>query len=71
MHLYDESFVRDYILTFHDDNWESRIAKYNIRYLLLPKDDERVATMIQDARASEDWALLYEDDVSILFEKRS
>lgn len=70
VHLYDESFVRDYILVFRDENWESRIARYDIRYLLLPKDDELAASMIEDARASQNWVLLYEDDISILFEKQ-
>lgn len=70
VHLYTESFVRDYILTFHDDSWESRIAKYDIKYLLLPKDDENAESMMEDARSSEDWGLLYEDDVSVLFKKQ-
>lgn len=70
VHLYDESFVRDYILIFHDDRWEARIAKYDISFLLLPKDDENAESMIEDARRSENWTLLYEDDISILFEKR-
>ncbi len=71
VHLYNESFVRDYILTFHDDNWESRIAKYDIKYLLLPKDDSRAESMIQDARRSEHWVLLYEDEHSVLFERQA
>jgi hypothetical protein len=70
VHLYDESFVQDYILTFHDDNRESRLAKYDIKYLLLPKDDTSAASIIEDARESENWVLLYEDDISVLFEKR-
>ncbi|MFQ5593342.1 MAG: hypothetical protein ACE5HA_04270 [Anaerolineae bacterium] len=70
VHLYNESFVRDYMLTFYDDNWESRIAKYDIKYLLLPKDDSRAETMIEDAQGSENWALLYEDEHSVLFEKQ-
>ncbi|MFQ5342278.1 MAG: hypothetical protein ACE5F6_12100 [Anaerolineae bacterium] len=70
VHLYDESFVQDYMLTFYDDDWESRIARYDIRYLLLPKDDSRAETMIKDARSSENWTLLYEDEHSVLFEKQ-
>lgn len=68
VHLYDQSFVRDYLSTMQDDNWEARIAKYDIEYLLLPRDDESYANMIGDARTSEQWLLLYEDDVSVLFE---
>ncbi|MBS1253222.1 MAG: hypothetical protein MAG451_02271 [Anaerolineales bacterium] len=71
VHLYDEDFARDYILTFHDDNWESRIAKYDIQYLLLPKDDEGAASIVADARSAEAWTLLYEDEVAVLFERRT
>ena len=70
VHLYDKSFVEDYILAFHDENWESRIAKYDIQYLLLPKDDELAASMLAAARESQNWVLLYEDDISVLFEKQ-
>jgi hypothetical protein len=68
VHLYDESFVQDYVLTLHDEQWESRLAEYDIKYLLLPKDYESSRSMIEDARASASWTLLYEDDISILFE---
>jgi len=70
VHLYDESFVQDYILVFHDDNWESRLAKYDITYLLLPQDDELSGSMVEDARSSKNWIPLYEDKISVLFEKR-
>ncbi|MFQ5858042.1 MAG: hypothetical protein ACE5LU_20755 [Anaerolineae bacterium] len=70
VHLYDEATVRDYISVFHDDNWESRIAKYDIEYLLLPKDDQKTESMIKRARGSTNWTLRYEDEISILFEKQ-
>ena len=71
VHLYPLSFVQDYILVFHDDRWESRLAKYDIQYLLLQKDDEKCRSMIEDARNSQKWTLLYEDDLSVLFAKGS
>lgn len=70
VHLYDEDFVHNYILTLHDDDWEDRIAEYDIRYLLLPAEDEQFETMVTDARASGNWKLLYEDAVAVLFERR-
>ena len=70
VHLYSSSLVQDYILVFHDQNWESRLSKYDIQYLLLPKDDQNSKVMIEDARNSENWTLLYEDDISVLFERR-
>nr|MBC7243930.1 hypothetical protein [Chloroflexota bacterium] len=69
VHLYPFSFVRDYILTFHDDHWEERLAKYGIQYLLLPKEEE-TQSMIEGARDSERWTLLYEDDISVLFARK-
>ena len=71
VHLYGRSFVQDYILAFHDDRWESRLAKYDIRYLLLPKDDKNAASMIKDAQGSANWKLTYEDSISVLFEKQT
>jgi hypothetical protein len=71
VHLFDEAFVREYVLIMHDPSWESRLAKYDIRYLLLPKDTPSFSNMIQSARESEGWALLYEDELSVLFVKRS
>ncbi len=70
VHLYDESLVRDYRQAFWDEHWESRLAKYDIQYLLLPKDDENSASMINDARGSSNWMLLYEDRISVLFERQ-
>jgi hypothetical protein len=68
VHLYPLEFVQDYILALHDDQWELRLAKYDIRYLLLPKGDALCASMVQDAQSSPRWKLLYEDDLSVLFE---
>ena len=70
VHLYDGAFVRDYILTFQDAGWESRLAEYDIEYLLLPKGDENSQSIIRDAQASANWILLYEDALSVLLKKR-
>ena len=69
VHLFGEAFVRNYLLTWHDRHWEERLEPYDIRYLLLSKDEETNAQMIESARASSHWRLLYEDEHSVLFEK--
>jgi len=67
VHLYDEQLVKDYILAFQDEHWEARLAKYDVHYLLLSRHDDNAQSMIEDARASERWSLLYEDEDSVLF----
>jgi hypothetical protein len=67
VHLFDASFWAEYLLTFRDEHWESRLANYDIQYLLLPKGDQMAGAMISDAHASPNWRVLYEDDKSILF----
>ena len=67
VHLFDEQLVKDYILAFQDENWEARLAKYDIQYLLLSRHDDNAQSMIGNARASERWSLLYEDEDSLLF----
>ena len=68
VHLFDASVVRDYRLAFNDSHWDERLARYEIRYLLLSKDEDENRMMIETAGASGAWRLLYEDSVSILFE---
>jgi hypothetical protein len=70
VHLFDGAFVAEYILTFYDENWESRLAQHDIKYLLLPKDDDNSKSMTEAARGSMHWTLLYEDDISVVFEKQ-
>jgi hypothetical protein len=36
---------------------------------LLEKDDDKSQQMIEDARTSPNWRLLYEDELSVLFER--
>lgn len=71
VHLFDRSIARDYLLTFVDPHWEERLAKYDIRYLLLSRSSEDQEAMIASARASPRWRLRYEDVESVLFEKET
>ena len=69
VHLFGESFVRDFQMTFADAHWEERLAPFNIRYLLLSKTagESDGGGIIKDARKSSSWRLLFEDETSILF----
>ena len=68
VHVFEASVIRDYRLAFFDSHWEERLAKYDIRYLLLSKDEEENHMMTDTARASAGWRALYEDEESVLFE---
>jgi hypothetical protein len=68
VHLFDASVVRDYRLAFNDSHWDERLARYEIKYLLLSKDEDENRMLIESARASDGWRLIYEDSVSVLFE---
>src|SRR5262249_28645127 len=68
-HLFDESFVRDYLAVFDDTHWEERLARYDIRFLLLSKKEGDNQRLIREARGSRRWRVLYEDALSVLFEK--
>ena len=69
VHLFDNSVVRDYRLAWNDSHWEERLARYDIKYLLLSKDEDENRMMLEAARASDAWRLLYEDSTSVLFER--
>jgi hypothetical protein len=69
VHLFDDSVIRDYRLSFHDSHWDERLARYDIKYLLLSKDEDENRMMIETARASSAWQSVYEDSGSILFER--
>jgi hypothetical protein len=68
VHLFDNSVIKDYRLAFNDPHWDERLASYDIKYLLLSKDEDENRMMIETAGASDAWQVLYEDPVSILFE---
>lgn len=71
VHLFGLDFVRQYGLLLYDSHWEDRLARWNIKYMLLrtAPDDEEVLKVIASARTSGRWKQLYEDDISVLFEK--
>jgi hypothetical protein len=72
VHLFGEAFVRDYRKTFLDSHWEERLAPFDIKYLLLSKDGGQTdsTAMVKKARASGNWTVLFEDNVSILFARK-
>jgi hypothetical protein len=72
VHLFDESFVKSYQQIMMDSHWEELLAKYQIRYLLLAKGKSGSEEMriINQARSSPGWWLLYEDSLSVILEKR-
>lgn len=71
VHLFRESFVREYQNIFCDSHWEEKLASFDIQFLLLSKaggqTDSR--TMIAKAKASGNWTVLFEDDISILLRR--
>jgi hypothetical protein len=70
VHLFPASFLVEYLRVFQGEGWESRLARYDIQYLLLPKDDQQASSVIEDAGASPNWTVLHEDDKAILFRKQ-
>ena len=69
VHLFDSSVIRDYRLSWHDTHWDERLARYDIRFLLLSKAEEENHLMTESARSSAEWRVLHEDAQSILLEK--
>jgi hypothetical protein len=69
VHLFDDSVVRDYRLSFNDPHWDERLARYDIKYLLLSKDEDENRMMIETAGSSDMWRIDYEDSVSVLFSR--
>lgn len=70
VHLFGEDFVRSYQQVFRDSHWEDILARFQIRYLLLEKDGDTKwgsQRIIEDARKSKGWRVLFEDGLSILF----
>ena len=69
VHLFESEFVQDYFAVFGDENWEERLKPYRIRYLFLSRSDPRDHRLYERAIASQNWNLLYVDDVAAVFEK--
>jgi hypothetical protein len=72
VHLFGESFSLEYRLLSYDSCWEEKLASFNIKYLLLSKDAQQKENMamIEKARKSKSWEILFEDGISILFARR-
>ncbi len=66
VHLFGPDFIREYFKTFHDPNWEAKLASIDVQYLLLSKDEKACRDMIDKARSSGHWVVLYEDSISTL-----
>ncbi len=72
VHIFGEDHVEDYLLTFVDTCWEERLAQHSIRYLLLSKSEdakEMSQQLVEKAKVSSNWRQIYEDELSIIFEK--
>jgi hypothetical protein len=66
--LYGSGRIREYlILTHGEPGWQNMLEEWNIRTVLLP----RGSTLVNLLRElPQDWRVVYEDKVAILFEKR-
>ncbi len=73
VHLFGAELVKDYQQIYRDSHWEDLLAKYEIRYMLLCKQEDLQNSdkIIVSARGSRNWTILYEDDQSILFESKT
>jgi hypothetical protein len=71
VHLFSEDFCRQSLGLLSDSDWEKVLNRWDIQYMLLNKVSADSATMnaIASSRNSSRWTKLYEDDISILFEK--
>lgn len=68
VHAFGVALVKDYLDVFNDSGWESRLARYDIRFLLLCKSDDAEGMMIETARAG-GWRVRFEDEQAVLFER--
>ena len=69
VHLFAYDFVVDYFAVLQDSDWEKRLDPYGIRYLFLSRSDPGDEGLYERAIASQNWNLLYVDDVAAVFEK--
>ena len=69
VHLFDSDLVLDYFAVFGDPEWEERLRPYGIRHLFLSRSDPGDDRLYGWAIASQNWNLLYVDDVAAVFEK--
>ncbi len=71
VHLYGEEFVRAYFRIYEDSDWDDRLKKFKIRYVLLekpPESDEGKGLVGRIGRSA-NWKKIFEDSRSILWER--
>ena len=72
VHIFGLDFVQKYLSIYHDSQWEDALKNWNIQYVLLstlPTEKDSL-DMIATVKQSPHWKKLYEDDVSVLFERK-
>ena len=72
VHVFGQDHVEDYLTTYVDSCWEQRLERHDIRYLLLSKDEnekELSQQLVEKAKGSPNWQEIYEDELSVIFEK--
>lgn len=70
VHLYGERLARDYLRILDASDWEALLAKYQIQFLLLDKTDAQSEGLLQAARTSDAWEEIYQDRLSVMYEKK-
>jgi hypothetical protein len=64
--FYGAELVKDYLTMLNaHDGWEGLFAKYQIDWVLLPRD----VPLVKILKSNSQWRILYEDDVSIILRK--
>lgn len=71
VHLYGEEFVRAYFRIYEDSDWEDRLKKFKIRYVLLekPQETDEGKGLVGRIGRSPNWKKIFEDSRSILWER--
>jgi hypothetical protein len=71
VHLFDDEVIRAYIQVGRGvPGWESILARYEIRWILLSPVDPEHATLIRLVRESGTWSVAYNDGQTILFGRK-
>jgi len=73
VHIFGLDFVQQYLSIYHDSHWEESLQNWNIHYVMLSKlpTEKDSLDMIANVKQSPRWEKVYEDDVSILFGKKT
>jgi len=70
VHLFGETFSRNYLAVFVDSCWEKRLEEFGIVFVLLSKAEDRGTKLGERVRSTGNWELIYSDEQTELFEKR-